>query len=178
MNDKWRVCDGAVLGSILIFFLCLTATAQEQPPASAQVQTAVSQADAPKPPEPAPSSGAAVQTPNPSAPTPGWSFQSLSYLWFPGMNGTVGARGYTTSAHVSAADLLRNTDIGIMGAFEADHNRWGRPRSPIARPLSISPAIPRKSQSNRASLLRKRLTSLWMGRRSKSGLRLACASGI
>jgi hypothetical protein len=141
MNDKWRVCDGAVLGSILIFFLCLTATAQEQPPASAQVQTAVSQADAPKPPEPAPSSGAAVQTPNPSAPTPGWSFQSLSYLWFPGMNGTVGARGYTTSAHVSAADLLRNTDIGIMGAFEADHNRWGLPFDYVWAKISDSKAL-------------------------------------
>jgi hypothetical protein len=44
-----------------------------------------------------------------------WHFLSLSYLWFPGMHGTVGARGYDTSVHVSAADVLKNFNIGIMG---------------------------------------------------------------
>jgi hypothetical protein len=139
--DKWRVCAGAVVGSILILSYCVTARAQEEPPATAQVQTEVSQADTPKPPNAAASSGAAVQSQNPSAPQPNWSFQSLSYLWFPGMNGTVGARGYTTSAHVSAADILRNTDIGIMGAFEADHHRWGLPFDYVWARITDSKAL-------------------------------------
>jgi hypothetical protein len=141
MNDKWRVCGGAALGSILILSFCVTARAQEPPPASAQDQTAISQAT-PKTPEPTPSSGAAVRSADPGGAAPGWRFQSLSYLWFPGMNGTVGARGYTTSAHVSATDILRNTDIGIMGAFEADHNHWGLPFDYVWAKISDNKAFP------------------------------------
>jgi hypothetical protein len=103
--------------------LCFSATAkaQEQP----QVTTA--QAESLKSPDTDSSSVATSQNPAPSAPAPTWSFQSLSYLWFPGMSGTVGARGYNTNADISPSDILKNLNIGIMGAFEADHHRWGLP---------------------------------------------------
>jgi len=172
-----------VLGSIINILLCVTARAQEQPPATAQVQTEVSQADA-RNLQPCRSHLVLCRV-RPSAPQPNWTFQSLSYLWFPGMNGTGRRAWLHTPAHTSVqADVLRNTDIGIMGAFEADHHRWGclsitfGRRSPIIRRLSISPAIPRRSQSNRASLPPKRPTSLWIGKGSKSGRQPACACGI
>jgi hypothetical protein len=70
-----------------------------------------------------------------------WHFQSLGYLWFPGMHGTVGVRGYDTSVHVSAIDVLKNFNIGIMGTFEADHNRWGFPFDYVWAKLSDEKAL-------------------------------------
>jgi hypothetical protein len=121
MSYSRRACEGMVLGSILALCFSATAKAQEQP----QVTTA--QAESLKSPDTDSSSVATSQNPVPSVPAPKWTFQSLSYLWFPGMSGSVGARGYNTSAHISPADILKNTNIGIMGAFEADHGRWGVP---------------------------------------------------
>jgi hypothetical protein len=93
--------------------------AQDQPPtANAQLHEPVSQ----------------DQTLHTSAPVPPsatsddrWHFQGYGYLWFPGMHGTVGARNVETSVHVGAVSLLEHFNFGLMGAFEADHNRWGLP---------------------------------------------------
>jgi hypothetical protein len=111
-----------VLGSILTLCVCMTARAQEQQgTARAHVQTASTDVAVPS------SSSSSSRAASPADDNAAWHFQSLSYLWFPGMHGTVGARGYETSAHISAADILKNTNIGIMGAFEADYKRWGLP---------------------------------------------------
>lgn len=45
------------------------------------------------------------------------------YLWFPAINGTVGADGYQTSVHVSASDVLSNFNFGLMGAADIRYNR-------------------------------------------------------
>jgi hypothetical protein len=114
-----RVCEGVVLGSILTLCVSMTAQAQEQQDtSSAHAETASTDAAVPS------SSSAAA----PSATADGqWHFQSWGYLWFPGMHGTVGARGYDSSVSVSAVDILSHFNIGLMGAFEAQHNRWGFP---------------------------------------------------
>jgi hypothetical protein len=113
-----RVCKSVALGSILSLFFSVTALAQEQPPVeNAQLQ---------EPP-------AATATPSnlvspPSVDDdPNWHFVSLSYLWFPGMSGTVGAKGYSTGVAVSPSDVLKNVNIGIMGSFEAQYKRWSFP---------------------------------------------------
>jgi hypothetical protein len=45
------------------------------------------------------------------------------YLWFAGIDGTVGALGHETSVHVSARDVLSNFNFGLMGAVEMRYNR-------------------------------------------------------
>jgi opacity protein-like surface antigen len=111
-----RGWGSAVLGSIFTLCFCATARAQAQPPAdTAQLQTPGTNAIA---------SGST----NPASPTTDkWQFVSLSYLWFPGIHGSIGARGYEASAHVSPSDLISHFNFGIMGSFEAQYNRWGFP---------------------------------------------------
>jgi hypothetical protein len=120
MSYYSRVCEGLALGSILALSFCATAKAQDQTAtASAQVQT--------------PPANAAVASNSSSGNTssPGidgtWHFESLSYLWFPGIHGTVGARGYQASPSVSPSDLISHFNFGLMGSFEAHYNRWGIP---------------------------------------------------
>jgi hypothetical protein len=57
------------------------------------------------------------------------------------MHGTVGARGFDTSVHVSAIDVLKNFNIGLMGTFEVDHNRWGFPFDYVWAKLSDDKAL-------------------------------------
>jgi hypothetical protein len=45
------------------------------------------------------------------------------YLWFPGINGTVGALDHQSGVHVSSGDLLSNFDFGVMGLTEIRYNR-------------------------------------------------------
>ncbi len=136
MSYVRRVCEGVVLGSILMLCACLNARAQvQQGTASGQGETA--------------STDTAVQntssSPSAAAPSPTddgrWHFQSYGYLWFPGMHGTVGAHGYDPRVSVSAIDILKHFNIGLMGAIEARHNRWGFPFEYIWVKLSDDEAL-------------------------------------
>ncbi len=126
MSFSRRVCEGLALGSILALSFCATAKAQDQ--ATAQDQTTTASAELQTP-----SVNAAVVPNSSSGNTSSasndgtWHFESLSYLWFPGIHGTVGARGYQASPSVSPSDLVSHFNFGLMGAFEADYNRWGIP---------------------------------------------------
>ena len=53
----------------------------------------------------------------------GWHVDVAPYLWFAGIDGTVGAAGYQSSVHVSASDVLSYFNFGLMGAVEARYNR-------------------------------------------------------
>jgi hypothetical protein len=53
-----------------------------------------------------------------------WRLGFLPYLWFPGMHGTTAVRGFTTSVHASAGDLLSHFRIGLMGTMQASKNRF------------------------------------------------------
>jgi hypothetical protein len=123
MNNIWRVCQGVALGSLLALSFSATAKAYELPETpSAEVQTPASDSATPNS-----SNASSVVTPPSVDDDPSWHFVGLTYLWFPGMHGTVGARGYDTTVHVSAIDVLKHFNIGLMGSFEADHKRWGLP---------------------------------------------------
>jgi hypothetical protein len=121
-----RVCESVMLGSILVWSFSSIAKAQE-PANGAGAQTPANQVEALNTPPSDTPAVAVAQNPPPPSSEPTWKFQSLSYLWFPGLSGTVGARGYSAGAHVSPSDILKNLNIGIMGAFEADHQRLGLP---------------------------------------------------
>jgi hypothetical protein len=114
----------------------MTASAQEQQgTASSHVETASTDAAVP-------SSSSSPSAAAPSAINDGqWHFQSYGYLWFPGMHGTVGARGYDSSVSVSAIDILKHFNIGLMGTIEARHNRWGFPFEYIWVKLSDDQAL-------------------------------------
>jgi hypothetical protein len=53
----------------------------------------------------------------------GWHVDVAPYLWFPGINGTVGALDHESSVHVTARDVLSNFNFGLMGAVETRYNR-------------------------------------------------------
>jgi hypothetical protein len=87
----WSLCERTVFGSILAVSLCLAGKAQDQPQtASAQIDEPISQGEALSASARAPSSAKDDNT---------WHFQSLGYLWFPGMHGTIGACSYETSVY-------------------------------------------------------------------------------
>jgi hypothetical protein len=119
MPYRWRVSQVALWGSVLALCICASAKGQDQlAVASAPDQT----------------SGGASATPSSASPAPlsvdddpHWHFVSLSYLWFPGVSGTVGAKGYTTRVAVSPSDLLSHFNIGLMGSFEPQYKRWSFP---------------------------------------------------
>jgi hypothetical protein len=95
MSCPGKVFNGVLVGLILALSVCA---------AMAREQTAVASPQAQAPIRPV----EILKTPNPGSSTdndPTWHFESLSYLWFPGMHGTMGARGYNPSAHMSASDV-------------------------------------------------------------------------
>jgi hypothetical protein len=52
-----------------------------------------------------------------------WHVDVAPYLWFPAINGTVGALDHDTSVHVSARNVLSYFNLGLMGAVETRYNR-------------------------------------------------------
>ena len=48
----------------------------------------------------------------------GWHVDVAPYLWFAGINGTVGALDHEASVHVSASKVLSYFNFGLMGAVE------------------------------------------------------------
>jgi hypothetical protein len=53
----------------------------------------------------------------------GWHFAVSPYLWFPGVHGTIGARGRDISFKASPGDLLSHFRFGLMGLLEARYKR-------------------------------------------------------
>jgi hypothetical protein len=53
----------------------------------------------------------------------GWHVDVAPYLWFPGINGTVGVLDHDSSVHVTARDVLSYFNFGLMGAVETRYNR-------------------------------------------------------
>jgi hypothetical protein len=65
----------------------------------------------------------AVKSNVPDPTDQGWHVDVAPYLWFAGIDGTVGAAGRQSSVHVSAGDVLSYFDFGLMGAVETRYNR-------------------------------------------------------
>jgi len=71
-----------------------------------------------------------------------WHFSVSPYLWFPGVHGTVGARGRSVSVHASPGDLLSHFRFGLMGTFEARHKRLVLPVDVIWARFEDNKALP------------------------------------
>src|SRR5215471_20051728 len=68
--------------------------------------------------------GAGDKSQSPAPSDEGWHVDVAPYLWFPGINGTVGALGHEAGVSVTARDVLSNFDFGLLGAAEARYNRF------------------------------------------------------
>ena len=65
-----------------------------------------------------------AKTDSPESVDHGWHVDVAPYLWFPGINGTVGALGHEAGVSVTARDVLSNFNFGLMGAVETRYNRF------------------------------------------------------
>jgi hypothetical protein len=93
----------------------------------------------PAPGDPAaPVPGQAGQSPDDG----GWHLAVGPYLWFPGVHGTVGARGRSIGVHATAGDLLSHFRFGLMGAVEARHKRLLLPLDMMWVRLGDDKALP------------------------------------
>jgi hypothetical protein len=114
--SRWKARARFLFGGFLVLCLGATSKAQEeQPAANAQMKT------------PATNALASGNTAPASSTNDKWQFVSLSYLWLPGLHGTIGAAGYQAHPRVSPSDVLSNFNFGLMGSFEATYKRWGLP---------------------------------------------------
>jgi hypothetical protein len=71
-----------------------------------------------------------------------WHIAFTPYLWFAGMHGTSGVRGFDTSVSASAWDLLSHFNIGLMGTTELRRNRIVLPVDLMWVRLSDDHALP------------------------------------
>jgi opacity protein-like surface antigen len=53
-----------------------------------------------------------------------WEFRMALYGWAEGLNGDIGFLGRTASVDVSFGDIVKELDMGFMGAFELRRGRW------------------------------------------------------
>src|SRR5271157_6236676 len=117
--DLYRKVFFAVSAGVTLSLL-LSMSAVAQGPTELSTATPTTTAEAPASPD--------APTPQKAGPAASdddrWHFVIAPYLWFPGLSGSVGARGHDASVHKSATDILGRFDFGIMGAVEARKNRW------------------------------------------------------
>src|SRR5690242_9967237 len=89
-----------------------------------------------------PSSGGTAQLESSEATDDQWHIALTPYLWVAGMHGPSGLRGFDTSVHASAWDLLKHFDIGLMGTTELRRNRIVLPVDLMWVRLSDDHALP------------------------------------
>jgi hypothetical protein len=86
---------------------------------------------------------AAPPLPNPPKPSEeGWHVGIAPYLWFAGVQGTVGALGHEASVHASFRDIFSYFNIGLMFALEPRYNRIVMPFDFMWMKLSDDKALP------------------------------------
>lgn len=74
--------------------------------------------------------GTTAMTPSPSGPVmttttdDGWEFTLGLYAWGAGLDGDIGAAGYTTSVDIPFSDILDTLDMTAMGSAEIRKGRW------------------------------------------------------
>ncbi len=91
---------------------------------------------------PTPAAPAQAQTSTATGPNDAWHFAIAPYLWFAGMHGTVGARGYDASVHASFGDIFSYLNMGIMVAAEPRYKKFSAPVDFIWMKLSDDKSLP------------------------------------
>jgi hypothetical protein len=109
-NYRSSCCTLSLFVVLVSLLFCTVANAEEEPVAG----------DASEQAGPTGAPGNTVA--DPSDP---WHIGFTTYLWFPGVHGTTGAvNGPDIDFRASAGDLLSHFKFGLMGAVEAEHDRW------------------------------------------------------
>jgi len=132
--SRFQKCGLAISMLAAAMLLC-THVVAEEPSADASAQTQSSSGNAPQ-------TGTSADD--------GWHFTVMPYLWFPGIHGTVGARGHDASVHVSGSDVLSYFNFGLMGAVEARKNRFLMPIDFMWVRLKDEKGIPIEDQDQRS----------------------------
>jgi hypothetical protein len=105
----------------------------------AVAQERIAELDAPLPA----GGGAAPASPAANGTTDNkWHFGFLPYLWFTGMHGTTGIRGFDASVHASPGDLLSHLDVGLMAGVELQKSRAVMPVDMVWARLSDDKSLP------------------------------------
>ncbi len=66
-----------------------------------------------------------VKTAGPAVPSD-WHVEWIPfYLWFSGLSGNVGAKGYVVPVHVTFADVFSQLNIGLMSVLDVRHKEIG-----------------------------------------------------
>ncbi len=91
---------------------------------------------------------------------PGWHVAITPYIWFSGLNGSVGALGHDASVHADFSDVFHYLNIGAMGALEVRHNRIVMPIDFMWMKLSDDKALPigEESESLKAKMTETMIT--------------------
>lgn len=71
-----------------------------------------------------------------------WHFALAPYLWFAGMHGTVGARGYEAGVHASFGDIFNYLNMGLMVAAEPRYKKFSAPVDFIWMKVSDDKSLP------------------------------------
>ncbi len=96
---------------------------------------------------PAPQKATAAQTSSGTSPDADltdkqWHYYGMAYIWFPGIHGTAGIRGFDTSVHVTAGEIFSNFRGGFLGDFIPTCGRFSAPTDILWMRLRDSKAIP------------------------------------
>jgi hypothetical protein len=91
-------------------------------------------------PSPAPQAGASESSA--SDPNDVWHFGIAPYIWFAGIHGTVGARGYDTGVRASFGDIFNYLNLGLMIAAEPRYKKFSAPVDFMWMKLSDDKALP------------------------------------
>ena len=71
------------------------------------------------------SSGPIIEQPaTPPAEVSPWEFRMALYGWAEGLDGDIGFLGKTASVDVGFSDIVKELDMGFMGAFQVSRGRW------------------------------------------------------
>ena len=107
-------------GTLLVFWLC-------GPPTCAQAPDQAQSSS--KPDNPLPSGD-------------GWRVAIVPYIWFAGVNGTVGALGHQASVHATFGDVASYLNLGFMGTLDTRYGRLLLPTDFMWIKLSDDKALP------------------------------------
>jgi len=160
MTLSSKLGTAAILSAtMLLFGVASPCLAQSEPSSSSVVDEHLVSSSAPSPvaaPDPltadlpatfdaetaAPATPATTAAPPVGEPTSDWHFAVSPYLWFPGVHGTIGARGHEASVHASPGDLLSHFRFGLMGLVDTRYKRIVIPVDMMWIRLGANNAVP------------------------------------
>jgi hypothetical protein len=143
--NRYRKMRLLTFAGSLLLALCVPALAQQSTDIAQQSADLVSldQTGSAAAPQKATAAQASSDTsPDADLTDNQWHYYGMGYIWFPGITGTVGIRGFDTSVHVTAGEIFSNFRGGLLGVFIPTHNRFSAPIDFMWMRLRDSKAIP------------------------------------